>query len=155
MRKTFSILLMIALLFSVTVSFAEEQTVEERLALLEERMDFLYRNVPSQVTMDVYLDGEKIEPNKEYYVTGSEKIFVIAYAEAGIATIGYRYEIVGKQEKTEIVDSLENTFYFDIPEADLYDTVYLEIEAVSYNDNGSSPNTVTKTGWKKFILKYY
>lgn len=104
-----------------------------------------------QVDMRLFCNGKEVNPGDVLEVHQGDVIIATAYAEAGIDRIGYYYICDG--EKKEIVDIYEDTIFIEIPEGDSSNKVYLYIEAIAKNDDGSA-NTVTKTGWWEIELKY-
>ena len=105
----------------------------------------------SEVTMTVKMGSTTMKAGKTYEVTGGEKINVTASSAAGIAFIGYRF--VKNGTLGTITDEYSDSLTFTVPAGQVGTTIAVRIEAVANNDDGSS-NTVTKTGWREYYLKY-
>lgn len=103
------------------------------------------------VELDVRYGDEKLEPNQVVYVKSGEKIHVKAISKYEIYKTGFYF--VENKIDTDINTQKEEEFDITIPYGRLGTTKNLYIESVTALDNGK-PNTITKTGWQKFILKY-
>ena len=102
-----------------------------------------------QVRLHVELNGLVMEEGGTYTVKPLDKITMSAWSEeADIQRIGYYTNL-----NMAIRDTFDNQAYITVPEQEPGTRVQLFIEAVAENDNGA-PNTVTKTGWKTYILIY-
>ncbi|MBR3919839.1 MAG: hypothetical protein IKJ59_14105 [Clostridia bacterium] len=104
-----------------------------------------------QISMYAELNGIKIEDGGTYNVRPGDIITVEASSsEATIEMIGYCW---GYDNDSEIIDERSNRITIIVPENDEGYTELLRVEAVASNDRGGA-NTETKTGWKKYTLKY-
>lgn len=103
------------------------------------------------VELEVSYGGKKLEPTQVVYVKSGEKIHVKAISEYEIYKSGFYF--VENKIETDINTQKEEEFDITIPYGKPGTTKKLYIESVTALDNGK-PNTITKTGWQKFILKY-
>lgn len=102
-----------------------------------------------QVRMTVELDGKVLKAGETYSVKTGDQINISAFStEAEIHKIGYYSSI-----NMDIRDIFDNDTSIHLPAFEKGTRIQLFIEAVADNDDGSA-NTVTKTGWQKFILEY-
>ena len=102
-----------------------------------------------QVKMTVEMNGKILSAGKTYKVKSGDEIHVSAFStEAEIERIGYYSNM-----NIDIRDTYDNDITILLPEYKKGTKVQLFIEAIATNDDGSA-NTVTKTGWKKYILEY-
>ena len=108
-------------------------------------------NAASEVTMTVKMGNTTMKAGNTYEVEGGEKINVTASSAAGIAFIGYRF--VKNGTLGTITDEYSDSLTFTVPAGQPGTTIAVRIEAVASNDDGT-PNTVTKTGWREYYLKY-
>lgn len=108
-------------------------------------------NEECQVNMYVEVNGEKMVDGGTYNVCPGDIITVEASSgEAIVERIGYCF---GYGSDEEIIDVYNNHIEIIVPEMAYGYTERLCIEVIASNDNGS-PNTVTKSGWKKYYLNY-
>ena len=106
-----------------------------------------------QVAMTVKMGSTVMEHGGEYLVKGGEKVTVKASSsQADIAFIGYRYTEYAS-DPSPITDIEKSEITITLPTKAAGTKMYLSIEAVAANDNGQ-PNTITKTGWKNYLLVY-
>ena len=109
----------------------------------------ILKETTPQVSMVVTLNGKTINPNGTYTVKGGETIKAVASSsKSTIDFIGYYYG-----DNKNVVDQNGNTLTITVPTGEAGSTRALYIEAVAANDDGSV-NTITKTGWTLFNLKY-
>lgn len=102
-----------------------------------------------QVKMSVALNGVIMKEGQTYSVKSGDEIKIFAYStEAEIQRIGYYSNI-----NMDIRDTFDNDATILLPDFETGTKIQLFIEAIATNDDGTA-NTVTKTGWKKFILVY-
>lgn len=102
-----------------------------------------------QVQMTVTLNNVTLEEGEVYSVRAGDVIVVTAESsEANIQRIGYRSNL-----NREIRDIYRDAISITVPEQETGTTVHLFIEAIADNDDGTA-NTITKTGWKEFVLQY-
>lgn len=106
-------------------------------------------NSRCQVQMVVKLNNTVIEPGGTYSVHAGDQILITAESsESTINRIGYYSNL-----NMEIRDIYKNIVTITVPDYPEGTKVQLFIEAIADNDDGTA-NTITKTGWKKFILVY-
>ena len=106
-------------------------------------------NSRCQVHMVVKLNNTVIEAGETYSVRAGDQILITAESsESTINRIGYYSNL-----NMEIRDIHKNTVTITVPDCPEGTKVQLFIEAIADNDDGTA-NTITKTGWKKFILVY-
>jgi hypothetical protein len=105
----------------------------------------------SEVSMTVKLGTQTMTQDSTYYVSGGEKINVTASSPAGIAFIGYFYR--ENNVDTQIYDTNASSIQVTVPTGEPGSTKSIFIEAVAKNDDGT-PNTITKTGWIRYYLRY-
>ena len=105
----------------------------------------------SEVDMYVYMEGILIEPDIVYAVRGGETIEARSRSDQGIAFIGYYFN--EDNENSEIIDVEGGYLSLTLPEKQSGERITLFIEAVANNDTGLA-NSITKTGWRKFVFEY-
>lgn len=104
---------------------------------------------PCQVRMIAELDGTVLREGQTYSVKAGDQIRISAFStEAEIHKIGYYSNV-----NMDIRDIFDNDTVIYLPAFEEGTRIQLFVEAVADNDDGSA-NTVTKTGWQKFILEY-
>ena len=132
--------------------YVKTKTVDGTLASSFQAYKFKVANNEPQVSMVVKMDGTTLTKGNTYTVNGGETVTVSAKSTVtGIERIGYNYEENGV--KTTIIDIYKSDISFTIPSGTPGSQKILRIEAIADNDDGSA-NTITKTGWYEYILKY-
>ena len=132
--------------------YVKTKTTDGTLADKFQAYKFNVQNSEPQVSMVVTMDGKNMVKGNTYTVKGGEKIKAVAESTvADIERIGYNYEENGV--KTTIIDVYKDTLEITVPTGAAGSQKILRIEAVATNDDGSA-NTITKTGWFSYILKY-
>ena len=102
-----------------------------------------------QVKMVVEMNGVIFQEGQTYAVEAGDEIKISAFStEAEIQRIGYYSNV-----NMDIRDTFDNDAVIILPAFEEGTRIQLFIEAVATNDDGTA-NTITKTGWKKYILKY-
>ena len=102
-----------------------------------------------QVKMVVEMNGVILQEGQTYAVEAGDEIKISAFStEAEIQRIGYYSNV-----NMDIRDTFDNDAVIILPVFEEGTRIQLFIEAVATNDDGTA-NTITKTGWKKYILKY-
>ncbi|MBQ9280274.1 MAG: S-layer homology domain-containing protein [Clostridia bacterium] len=132
--------------------YVKTKTTDGTLADKFQAYKFNVQNNEPQVSMVVTIDGKTMVKGNTYIVTGGETVKAVAKSTvADIERIGYNYEENGV--KTTIIDVYKDTLEITVPTGKAGSQKILRIEAVATNDDGSA-NTITKTGWFDYILKY-
>ena len=102
-----------------------------------------------QVKMVVEMNGVILQEGQTYAVKAGDEIRISAFStEAEIQRIGYYSNV-----NMDIRDTFDDDAVIILPAFEEGTRIQLFIEAVATNDDGTA-NTITKTGWRKYILEY-
>lgn len=110
---------------------------------------------PCFVSIEYYLNDERIIPEHTYEVMGGETLTAIASTEivdSSIAFMSY-YFVENGQKISETITSEKEVITITIPEGEVGTEKLLLFEAVDMRDD-STTNFMTKTGWQEFCLQY-
>ena len=126
----------------------------------EGRVQSTYRvyirdNSIPQVSLKATMDGKTLTPGTTYKVKGGETVHFSASTIISTAKISWIAVVDGNATKVTEDDKHESSTYdLQIPKNGVAGTkISYLVEPVADNDDYSA-NTITKTGWQRFIFQY-